>query len=180
MQHNTNQEFLQVIDTCREIFGKKLQDYHAAWRILRLESLTDQLYIKIMRIRSIQTKKEQKVDENISSEFIALINYSIVALIQMDKGHSDSIDMDTEEAVLLYNKYANEALELMKRKNHDYGEAWRQMRISGITDLILMKIFRIRQIEENEGKTIMSEGVDANYYDIINYSVFALIKLSGS
>lgn len=176
MQHNTNEQFLQVIEKCKNIFEKKLKDYHAAWRIMRPESLTDQLYIKVMRIRSIQTLKTQKVDENISSEFIALINYSIISLIQQEKGYANEPDMSIHEAMKLYEKYANEALELMKRKNHDYGEAWRQMRISGITDLILMKVFRIKQIEENNGQTLISEGVDANYYDIINYSVFALIR----
>ena len=173
----TAEEFDLVLKECRAVFEKKLKDYGPAWRILRPESMTDQLYIKANRIRSIEIAGEAKVDEGIKGEFIALVNYSVIALIQLNEGFADEVDMDNKTALVLYDKYSNEAKELMLKKNHDYGEAWRQMRISSFTDLILMKIFRIKQIEDNKGKTIISEGVENNYYDIINYSVFALIKL---
>lgn len=157
---------------------KKLHDYGASWRILRPESLTDQLFIKAKRIRSLEVKGEALVDEGIRPEFIALINYGIIGLIQLDKGCSDTVDITTEEAARLYDRFAAEALKLMLRKNHDYDEAWRWMRISSYTDFILTKIQRVKEIEELGGKTIASEGIDANYMDIINYAVFGLIKLS--
>ncbi len=175
---DTAQQFDQVIGECRRIFEKKLKDYGPAWRILRPQSLTDQLYIKANRIRTIELTGEAKVNEDIRGEFIGLINYSIIALIQMELGFADEVDIDNRRALELYDKYARQAKELMLRKNHDYGEAWRLMRISSFTDLILMKIFRIKQIEDNQGKTEISEGAENNYFDIINYSVFALIKLN--
>ncbi len=173
----TSQQFDSVISTCQKLFKNKMLDYGAAWRILRLPSLTDQIYIKANRIRTIQEKGEQKVQENIDGEFIAIINYSIMSLIQLEKGVAEQPDLNTEEAVNLYDQKAGEAKSLMLNKNHDYGEVWRDMRISSITDLILQKILRIKQIEDNKGKTLVSEGLDANYYDILNYAVFALILL---
>ncbi len=173
----TNKQFAQIIDLCRDIFTTKMKDYGTAWRVLRPSSLTDQIFIKAQRIRSIETKVEMKVDEGSKSEFIGIVNYSIMALIQLELGYKDEISMQESVVMDSYNKYAIEALELMKRKNHDYDEAWRSMRISSFTDLILMKLYRTKQIEDNEGKTLISEGIDANYYDMINYAVFALIKL---
>lgn len=175
---NTSEQYNEVIDLCRDIFEKKLKDYGAAWRILRPESLTDQIYIKANRIRSIEINGEAKIDEGIKSEFIGIVNYAIVALIQHVFKFADQIDISNEKALELYDDYFKKAKELMMKKNHDYGEAWRLMRISSFTDLILMKIFRTKQIEDNKGKTLISEGIDANYYDMINYSVFGLIKLS--
>ena len=174
----TNAQFEQVVSECRVLFEKKLHDYGASWRILRPQSLTDQLFIKAKRIRSLEIKKESLVDEGIRPEFIALINYGIVGLIQLDKGFSDTVDMSNDDAMALYDRYAHEALELMKRKNHDYDEAWRGMRVSSYTDFILTKIERIKEIENLEGGTLVSEGIDANYMDIINYAVFGVIKLS--
>ncbi len=173
----TNAEFEAAIAECRDMFSKKLHDYKASWRILRPSSLTDQLFIKAKRIRSLEIKQESLVGEGIRPEFVALINYGIVGLIQLAKGFADSVDMDNETAMALYDNYAHEALELMKRKNHDYDEAWRSMRVSSYTDLILTKIERIKEIENLSGKTLVSEGIDANYMDIINYAVFGLIKL---
>ena len=173
----TNAEFEQAIAECRALFEKKLHDYRASWRILRPTALTDQLFIKAKRIRSLEVKKESLVDEGIRPEFIALINYGIVGLIQIERGYSDTVDMGSDEAMVLYDKYAHEALELMKRKNHDYDEAWRDMRVSSYTDLILTKIERIKEIENLEGATLVSEGIDANYMDIINYAVLGLIKM---
>ncbi len=173
----TNAQFEAAINECRTLFEQKLHDYRASWRILRPQSLTDQLFIKAKRIRSLEIKKESLVGEGIRPEFVALINYGIVGLIQLERGFADSVDIDNEEAMGLYDHYANEALELMKRKNHDYDEAWRGMRVSSYTDLILTKIERIKEIENLSGETLVSEGIDANYMDIINYSVFALIKL---
>lgn len=174
---DTNSQFEQAIDICRDVFIKKMEDYGVAWRVLRPISLTDQIFIKAQRIRSLEIKKERKVDEGSKDEYIGIINYSIMALIQLELGYAETTDDNKVKIKELYNHYANEALELMKRKNHDYDEAWRSMRVSSYTDLILMKLYRTKQIEDNEGKTIMSEGIDANYFDIINYSVFALIKL---
>ncbi|RMG83569.1 MAG: DUF1599 domain-containing protein [Bacteroidetes bacterium] len=174
---DTNFQYDKIIALCRSIYEKKLQDYGAAWRILRLSSITDQIFIKANRIRTIQQKGSKKVNEDIGSEFIGIVNYSIMALIQLKMGVADHPDIDEKQALELFDKYAAAAKGLMERKNHDYGEAWRDMRISSLTDLILMKLLRIKQIEDNQGKTIISEGIDANYYDIINYSVFALIKL---
>ncbi len=173
----TLKEYDEIRNQCRELYIKKLEDYGPAWRILRPESLTDQIYIKVNRIRSLQITGEALVNEGITPEFIGIINYSIIALIQLDLGFANEVDIDNKKAIELYDKFFEEAKELMKRKNHDYGEAWRLMRVSSITDLILMKVFRVKQIEDNKGKTKVSEGVEANYFDMINYSVFALIKL---
>ena len=176
-EEKTNRQFEQTIGECRALFEKKLHDYGASWRILRPSSLTDQLFIKAKRIRSLEIKKESLVGEGIRPEFIALINYGIVGLIQIYNGFSDTVDITVDEAMKLYDKYANEALELMKRKNHDYDEAWRGMRVSSYTDFILTKIERIKEIENLGGETLVSEGIDANYMDIINYAVFGAIKL---
>jgi hypothetical protein len=173
----TAEQFETIMRECTRVFEDKMKDYGAAWRILRTPSLTDQIYIKANRIRSIQEKGKQKVDEGIVPEFIATVNYSVMALIQLERGVAEEADLDRETAVKLFKKYLTKARDLMLNKNHDYGEAWRNMRISSLTDIILMKLLRIKQIENNEGKTLVSEGLDANYYDIINYSVFALIKL---
>ncbi|MBO5187348.1 MAG: DUF1599 domain-containing protein [Prevotella sp.] len=175
---NTDRQFEQVIDECRSLFGKKLHDYGASWRILRPSSLTDQLFIKAKRIRSLEIKKVSKVGDGIRPEFIALINYGIIGLIQLEKGFSDTVDMTPDEAMALYDRHAGEALELMKRKNHDYDEAWRSMRVSSYTDFILTKIERVKEIENIDGDTMVSEGIDANYMDIINYAVFGAIKLN--
>ena len=177
----TNAQFEQALAECRALFEKKLHDYKASWRILRPTALTDQLFIKAKRIRSLEIKQESKVGEGIRPEFIALINYGIVGLIQLSKGFADTVDMENEKAMKLYDEFANEALELMKKKNHDYDEAWRSMRVSSYTDLILTKIERIKEIEdlsEKGEKLKVSEGIDANYMDIINYAVFGVIKLS--
>ncbi len=173
----TEQQFTSVIHFCREIFLTKMKDYGSAWRILRAPSLTDQIYIKAQRIRSIDDKGIQKIDEGIRPEYIGIINYSVMALIQLELGTEENLTLETSEAERLYDKYATAARDLMLNKNHDYGEAWRNMRLSSLTDIILMKLMRIKQIEDNKGKTFISEGVDANYYDIINYAVFALIKM---
>ena len=174
---DTNQQFEQIIATCRDLFAKKLKDYGAAWRIMRPSSVTDQIFIKANRIRSIETKGTTMVDEGVRSEFIGIVNYGIIALIQLELGYADADDMTPEQALAKYDEYAAKALNLMKAKNHDYDEAWRSMRNSSYTDLILMKIYRTKQIESNEGHTIVSEGIDANYMDMINYSVFGLIKI---
>ena len=175
---DTLQEFKEVLRNCRELFKKKLYDYQASWRILRPSSLTDQLFIKAKRIRSIEITGENLVGEDVLSEFVALINYGIIGLIQLDKGFVDTIDVDNDEALALCDKYANVAFELMLKKNHDYGEAWRDMRVSSFTDIILTKLQRIKEIEDHKGKTLVSEGVDANYIDIINYAIFSVIKLN--
>lgn len=177
MNDITINQFNEVISYCREIFDVKQKDYGTAWRILRLSSLTDQIYIKANRIRSIQMKDKQLVDEGVIPEFVGIVNYSVMALIQLQKGVAESADMSSNEAIELYTTKIEEATNLMMNKNHDYDEAWRNMRVSSFTDIILMKLLRIKQIEDNEGKTIVSEGLDANYHDIINYSLFALIKL---
>jgi len=174
----TSGQYKVVIEMCREIFEKKMADYGPSWRILRLASLTDQLYIKAKRIRSLQQKKEAKVNEGINGEFIALVNYSIMALIQFDLGAVDEPDLNIADALSYYDTKATGIRELMEAKNHDYGEAWRDMRISSMTDLMLVKLFRIKQIEENEGKTIISEGIDSNFMDIANYAIFCLILLT--
>ena len=173
----TSEQYTKVITSCREIFTKKTKDYGTAWRILRPSSLTDQIFIKAQRIRTIQETGSNLVGESISSEFQAIVNYCIMALIQLEYT-SDNLELSELDACNLYDTYANEAFELMKKKNHDYVEAWRDMRVSSLTDLILMKILRVKQIEDNQGKTIISEGVDANYYDMLNYAVFSLIHLS--
>lgn len=174
---DTDSQFQQIIAICRALYVKKLQDYGAAWRILRPESMTDQIFIKAKRIRSIETKGVALVHEDIRSELIGIVNYGIMALIQLEHGYSDCVDMSNDMAIAEYDKYADKALELMKIKNHDYDEAWRGMRMSSYTDLILMKINRTKEIEDNCGKTQVSEGVDANYMDMINYAVFGLIKI---
>jgi len=173
----TAQEFENVVSLCREVFTKKMKDYGFAWRILRTPSLTDQIYIKASRIRSIESKGVNKVDEGSISEFIGIVNYSVMALVQLDLGVAEEDDLEESKGLELYNKYVYAARDLMLNKNHDYDEAWRDMRVSSLTDIILMKLLRIKQIEDNEGMTIVSEGLDANYYDIINYAVFALIQL---
>lgn len=175
---STEAQFEQVMHECRALFEKKLHDYKASWRILRPSSLTDQLFIKAKRIRSLEIKQTSLVGEGIRPEFVALINYGIVGLIQVEHGFADTVDMNNDEAMVLYDKHAAEALELMKRKNHDYDEAWRSMRVSSYTDFILTKIERIKEIENIGGKTLVSEGIDSNYMDIINYAVFGVIKLS--
>lgn len=162
---------------CRDLFMKKLTDYGPSWRIMRPSSITDQILIKANRIRSLETKKVALVDEGIYPEFQGIVNYGIIGLIQLEKGYADKADMTVEEVTELYDKHARHALELMKRKNHDYDEAWRAMRVSSYTDLILMKIYRTKEIEGNDGQTLVSEGIDANYLDMINYSVFGLIKI---
>ncbi|MBO9693062.1 DUF1599 domain-containing protein [Chryseobacterium sp.] len=174
----TSVQFGKVISLCRDLFSKKLQDYGAAWRVLRPSSITDQIYIKVNRIRTLQMTDKKMVDESEEDEFIAIVNYSIIGLIQLEKGFSNDFNENKEEILGLYDKYANEAKTLMERKNHDYGEAWRDMRISSITDLIYQKVLRTKQIEDNQGKTIVSEGLDANYFDMLNYAVFCLIKFS--
>ena len=174
----TEEQFKSTMSECRNLFMKKLHDYGASWRILRPSSLTDQLFIKAKRIRSIETKGEALVDEGIRPEFVALINYGIIGLIQLETGYVDSIDITPEEAMKLYDTHAQQALELMTRKNHDYDEAWRSMRISSYTDFILTKLQRIKEIEDLNGATLVSEGIDANYMDIINYAVFGVIKLT--
>ena len=174
----TISEFDSIIKNCEDIFIKKMKDYGSAWRILRISSLTDQIFIKAQRIRSIDQKGSQKVDEGIISEFIGIVNYSIIGLVQLELGVSEQAeDMTLDESANLFAKYSLKAKSLMLDKNHDYGEAWRDMRISSLTDLILQKILRVKQIEDNERSTIISEGIDANYLDMLNYAVFALIKL---
>ena len=175
----TNEQFKQIMAECRSLFEKKLHDYGAAWRIMRPSSITDQIYIKANRIRSIETKGVALVNEGIRPEFIGIVNYAIIGLIQLELGFSDvADDMNTAEAMNAYDKHAQATLKLMLRKNHDYDEAWRSMRISSYTDLILMKIFRTKQIESLAGDTLVSEGIDANYMDMMNYAVFGLIKLT--
>jgi hypothetical protein len=171
-------EYQRVIQECKDIFIHKTADYGTAWRILRLPSITDQIYIKAQRIRSIQEKGTQKIDEDITSEFAGIINYCVIALIQMELKNSEELEIPAGKVKELYEKHIARTLDLLMKKNHDYGEAWREMRVSSITDIILMKLLRVKQIEDNLGATIISEGVDANYQDMINYSVFALIKLN--
>jgi hypothetical protein len=173
----TSQEYDKVIAICRSLFINKMKDYGSAWRILRLPSLTDQIYIKAQRIRSLQENDVRKVDEDETGEFIGIINYSIMALIQLELGVVEQPDLDVEKATLLYDAKVHETKELMLAKNHDYGEAWREMRVNSLTDLILQKLLRVKQIEDNKGKTLVSEGIDANYQDMINYAVFALILM---
>ncbi len=174
---NTSKQFDEVISICRDLFNKKMKDYGSAWRILRLPSLTDQIFIKAQRIRSLQQNEVRMVDEGEVSEFIGIINYCIMALIQLEKGVVEQPDLSVEEATALYDEKVAVVKQLMQDKNYDYGEAWRDMRVSSLTDLILQKLLRVKQIEDNAGKTIVSEGIDANYQDIVNYAVFALIHL---
>lgn len=174
---DTKQQFEHVITICRDLFRNKLHDYGPAWRILRPASVTDQIFIKASRIRSIETKGVTLVDEGMRSEFMAIVNYGIIGLIQLELNYAETADITSEEAIVLYDKYAEASLELMLAKNHDYDEAWRSMRVSSYIDLILMKIYRTKQIESLAGQTLVSEGIDANYMDMINYSVFSLIKI---
>ena len=174
----TKEQFEKVITICRELFEKKLKDYGPSWRIMRPQSVTDQIFIKANRIRSLEIKGISLVGEGIRPEFIGIVNYGIIGLIQLAKGFADTTDISNDEALALYDRYMKQTKELMYAKNHDYGEAWRGMRISSYTDLILMKLYRTKQIESHGGKTLVSEGIDANYMDIINYAVFGVIKLS--
>ena len=173
----TEKQYQHVINECKTLFDKKTKDYGTAWRILRLASITDQIFIKAQRIRSIQEKGTQKVGDDIRSEFVGILNYCVIALIQLKLPANAPMEMNPEEVSELYDRYINDTLDLLRNKNHDYGEAWREMRISSMTDLILMKLLRIKQIEDNAGKTLVSEGVDANYQDIINYAAFCMIKM---
>ena len=175
--NQTEEQFKSVLTECRTLFEKKLHDYGASWRILRPSALTDQLFIKAKRIRSLEIKKESRVGDGIRPEFIALINYGIVGLVQLAKGFVDEVDVRPDEALALYDRYAHEALELMLKKNHDYDEAWRSMRVSSYTDFILTKIQRIKELEDLHGEAFVSEGIDANYKDIINYAVFGAIRM---
>lgn len=175
--NQTISEYKEVIKFCKDIFMKKTHDYGTAWRILRLPSITDQIFIKAQRIRSIQEKGTQKIEEDITSEFIGIINYCIIALIQLSLANNEDMELKPELVNELYDKEAQTTLELLTNKNHDYGEAWREMRVTSITDIILMKLLRVKQIEDNKGITKISEGVDANYRDMINYAVFCLIKM---
>lgn len=175
----TVEQYNQVIDECKSLFINKMKDYGSAWRILRLPSLTDQIFIKAQRIRSLQENQVRKIEEDEISEFIGIINYSVIALIQIEMGIAQQPDLSLEQATILYEQKITETRILMENKNHDYGEAWRDMRVSSLTDLILQKILRIKQIEDNKGKTLVSEGIVANYQDMVNYAVFALIHLKG-
>jgi len=174
----TSEQYDAVIKICRDLFQKKMKDYGSAWRILRLPSLTDQIFIKAQRIRGLQENEVRKVDEDERSEFIGIINYSIMALIQLQKGVVDQPDLSAEQALILYDEHTMKTKSLMENKNHDYGEAWRDMRVSSLTDLILQKLLRVKQIEDNQGKTLVSEGIDANYQDMVNYAIFAMIHLN--
>ena len=176
----TSKEYYEIVSRCRDLFEKKMKDYGAAWRILRLPSLTDQIFIKAQRTRTLQTNSEQKIEEGQESELIGIVNYSLMALIQIELGISEQPDLNVIDALELYDKHQKIIFELMLNKNHDYGEAWRDMRVSSLTDLILQKLLRVKQIEENLGKTIVSEGIDANYHDMVNYSIFALIHLNAN
>ncbi|MEJ2884514.1 DUF1599 domain-containing protein [Pedobacter sp. GR22-6] len=177
MATNTSQEYDSVIAVCKSLFLKKTNDYGTAWRILRPASITDQIFIKAQRIRTLEEKKVSKVGEDVTSEYIGIINYCIIGMIQLEMGPDEPNELDPARVQALFEEKATATKELMFAKNHDYGEAWRDMRISSLTDLILMKILRVKQIEDNEGQTLASEGIDANYQDMLNYSVFALIKL---
>ena len=176
---NTINQYNEVSTICRNLFEKKLADYGAAWRVLRPSSVTDQIYIKVNRIRTLQMTDKKMIDEDEEEGFIAIVNYSVIALIQLDRGVSEVLDKeDKAEIMALYDDFIQKARDLMEKKKHDYGEVWREMRISSMTDLIYQKILRTRQIEDNEGKTLVSEGLEANYFDMLNYAVFCLIKLS--
>jgi hypothetical protein len=177
MVEKTAVEYKEVIASCKALFEKKTRDYGTAWRILRLPSITDQIFIKAQRIRSIQEKGVQKVSDPIRDEFVGIINYCVIALIQIALEGSSKMEMEFEELEMHYDQAVNSTFDLLQNKNHDYGEAWREMRVTSITDIILMKLLRVKQIEDNSGKTLVSEGIKANYQDMINYAVFALIKL---
>jgi len=174
---DTSKQYNGVIEICRELFINKMKDYGCAWRILRLPSLTDQIFIKAQRIRSLQENEVRKVAEDEKPEFIGIVNYSVMALIQLELGIATQPDLNPERAIELYDQKITETRELMENKNHDYGEAWRDMRVSSLTDLIIQKLLRVKQIEDNKGKTLVSEGIDANYQDMINYAVFAMILM---
>lgn len=178
MASDTDSQFEQIIEMCRALFCRKMQDYGPSWRIMRPQSLTDQIFIKAKRIRSIETKGVALVDDDIRSELIGIVNYGIIALIQLEHGYSDTVDVSADWAMKEYDVHANAALELMKRKNHDYDEAWRGMRTMSYTDFILTKVNRTKEIESHNGRTVVSEGIDANYLDMINYAVFGLIKIT--
>lgn len=178
MKNQTEHEYNQVVRACKEVFEKKTRDYGTAWRILRLPSLTDQIFIKAQRIRSIQEKGKQQVNDPITDEFIGIINYCIIAQVQLELLDNPKLEMNFQELEPLYDKVVQETMSLLKNKNHDYDEAWRDMRVSSMTDIILMKLLRVKQIEDNAGQTLISEGVKANYQDMMNYSVFCLIKLN--
>ncbi|OUW75766.1 MAG: hypothetical protein CBD68_03725 [Flavobacteriaceae bacterium TMED208] len=175
----TQKEYQKIVSQCRTLFQKKMKDYGAAWRILRLPSLTDQIFIKAQRIRSLQINTTRKVDEGQEAEFIGIINYSVMALIQIENGVAEQPDLNLESALNHYDNEFSKIFKLMLDKNHDYGEAWKDMRISSLTDLIIQKLLRVKQIEENDGVTIVSEGIEANYHDMVNYAIFALIHLKG-
>ncbi|NVK50779.1 MAG: DUF1599 domain-containing protein [Cyclobacteriaceae bacterium] len=177
METKTSNEYKQVIDRCKELFQKKTIDYGTSWRIMRLSSITDQIFIKAQRIRSVQEKGSQKISDPIEEDFIGIINYSLIALIQISLKDDDRMEIPFEELEPIYDGWVSKTKGLLENKNHDYGEAWRDMRVSSMTDIILMKLFRLKQIEDNEGKTLVSEGIEANYQDMINYAVFCLIKL---
>jgi uncharacterized membrane protein len=176
--NKTSSQYDTVVNSCKEIFIKKMKDYGTAWRILRTSSITDQIFIKAQRIRNIEDKGTQKISEDIRSEYIGIINYSVIGLIQLEFKNDKRMELPDKEVSALYEKHIHDTKLLMENKNHDYGEAWRDMRVSSLTDLILMKILRMKQIEDHKGKTLISEGLNANFHDMINYSVFALIKLS--
>ncbi len=175
---NTSAQYEAVVQQCKALFLKKMKDYGSAWRILRISSITDQIFIKAQRIRSIEEKGTQKIQDDVHSEFIGILNYSLIALIQLTLGDDKRSEIPSEEAGMLFDKLSQQCKQLMEHKNHDYGEAWRDMRVSSITDLILMKIFRVKQIEDNGGKLLVSEGIDANYMDMVNYAAFALILMN--
>ncbi len=177
METQTSNEYTEVIRRCKELFRKKTIDYGTAWRVLRLSSITDQIFIKAQRIRSIQEKGDQKVDDPIIDEFVAIVNYCIIALIQISLKEEEELSISYEKLEPLYDQWATDTKTLLENKNHDYGEAWRDMRVSSITDIIIMKLLRVKQIEDNQGETLVSEGIEANYQDMINYAVFCLIKL---
>lgn len=175
---NTSAQYDEAIKLCKDLFMKKMKDYGSSWRIFRPSSLTDQIFIKAQRIRTIEEKGTQKIEDDIKGEFIGILNYSIISLIQLELKNNNQLELGVEDAETHYNKHAKYAKELMEAKNHDYGEAWRDMRVSSFTDMLLVRIMRIKQIEDNKGMTSVSEGIEANYYDMINYCVFALIKLA--
>lgn len=177
MISKTSAQFDSAITQCKDIFIKKMKDYGSAWRILRTSSITDQIFIKAQRIRSIEDKGTQKIDESVKSEYIGIVNYAVIALMQLQLDDSSKMEVTVEDAEKNFNRHVQEAKVLMGDKNHDYDEAWRKMRVSSLTDLILMKLLRIKQIEDNEGKTLISEGIASSFYDIINYAIFALIRL---
>lgn len=180
METQTSIEYTQVINRCKELFRKKTLDYGTAWRILRLPSITDQIFIKAQRIRSIQEKGSQKVNDPIVDEFIGIINYCLIALLQISFSKDERLEIPFEELEPVYDRWVADTKGLLEQKNHDYGEAWREMRVSSITDIILMKLLRVKQIEDNQGKTLVSEGIEANYQDMINYAVFCMIKMKSN